>query len=470
MQNLYKVKCSCGSKKRYIDCCFVQPNSWDKIMNRQKIATSLRWKIIDFAASKMPSQTEEALKVFFGDTYTKTTDISDEKMGPFLDWYIHDYRLLPENLSLIEIFFENRAALDDVERFLTSGWLLSSINCYQVVEVKPGYWLLLENIITGEKHLVINPELAEMTPPWSIFVGRLVPLGEVFEIDFIHHTLPPTALNNLKELLLASFAKRRSEYQHLDYPNYIRTQVSPTLPRLVLDNIDAFDLSPLMALNKELLAYKDVLWWLCTSFFSKTLVKKPANLGRLLHQLADTNLFDEALNSWPSGLDATNLELTTYLTWLEFIDACLVIHYGKEPAYDFNIKSHLLCLKKPSQPVFQPLKVTRTKINAESQALEKVSSVLHTHMVKRYPDKQIEAAIQIWQHFLGETTVVPEIRVPETWAGGVEYCLAKLLALPITQKELADEYAVSSGSISRIYNLISKKINLTSLDKSCFLS
>jgi len=470
MQTLYKVKCSCGSKKRYIDCCFITANSWNKIIARQKIATSLRWKIIDFATTEMPAYAEEALSVYFGNSYTKPTEIPDEKMGPFLDWYIHDYRLPTNNLSLIEIFFENRAALADIERFLTSGWLFSSINCYQVIEVKPGFWLLLEDIITQDKYLVINPELAEMTPPWSIFVGRLVPLGEVFEFDFIHHTLPPTALKTLQELLLSAYTKRSNEYRNLDYRNFIRTQISSTLPHFVVENIKAADLTPSMALNKELLAYKDVLWWLCASFFGKNLLKRPANLGRLLHQLAETTVFDDALTSWPNGLTASNSELTVFLTWLEFIDACLVIHYGKEPPYDFNIKSGLLSFKKPSQPVFQPLRVTRTKINAESKALEKISSVLHTHMKRRYPEKQIEAAILIWQHFLGETSQIPEIRIPETWAGGVEYCLVKLLALPTTQKELADEYAVSSGSISRIYNLISKEINLNLLDKRCFLS
>ena len=125
MQNSYQFKCSCGSNKRYIDCCLIKPDSWDEILNRQKIATSLRWKIIDFATSALSDETERALEVYFDSQYKKPSDIPDEKMGPFLDWYIHDYDIPDLGISVLEYFFENRAGLMDVERFLTSGWLAS---------------------------------------------------------------------------------------------------------------------------------------------------------------------------------------------------------------------------------------------------------------------------------------------------------------------------------------------------------
>jgi transcription initiation factor TFIIIB Brf1 subunit/transcription initiation factor TFIIB len=91
-------------------------------------------------------------------------------------------------------------------------------------------------------------------------------------------------------------------------------------------------------------------------------------------------------------------------------------------------------------------------------------------MIGRYPAKQIQAAILLWQHYLGVASDIPEIRNPKTWAGAIEYCLSRLLAIPVTQKSLAETYNVSAPSISRVYKIISKQIDLNSLDKNAFLS
>lgn len=439
-------------------------------MERQKTATSLRWKIIDFTKTELSDETNEAMSLYFRDSFTTPNDIPDEQMGQFLDWYIHDYKLPDTGLTVLEHFFKKRAELQDIERFLTSGWLSSYNNCYQAVEVKPGYWLLLQDIITGENYLVANPELSEMTPPWSIFVGRIVPIGKIFELDFIHHTLPPTALTPLKELILSIYTNHSKGDISVSYKIFMQKNLSSVLARLVLEHAKIMDLSPREALTKELLPWKELFDWICTSFFGHNVSHKPKNFGKLIQSFKENDLFSDAFDRWPNGINAPKKDLINYLTWLEFIDTCLVIHYGKEPPFNFNSKALSLGLKKTYQPAFQPLSVTRTKINAESKALEKISSLLHTNMLKRYSDQQIEVAIAIWQHFLGQITEVPDIRNAGSWAGAVEYCLVKLLALPTTQKEIANVYESSTGSISRISSQIAKEIDLYSLDNDKFYS
>ena len=469
MLNPYKNKCPCGSNKRYIDCCLISPKFWNRILDRQKIATSLRWKIIDFATSTLSEETEEALCAYFQNSYSKPADIPDEQMGAFIDWFIHDYQLPDTGSSVLGLFFEKRYRLEDVERFLTSGWLTSYNNCYLTIEINPGYWLIVQDIVTGEQFLLANPELSEMTPPWSIFVGRIVSLGEVFEFDFIHHTLPPTAFSVVKSTLISTYENRQLEFNNLSYRSYMQHFLSPILPRLIDEAIQLDDLLPTDAFHTDLLPYKEFFHWLCVSFFDENLIDKPADFEVIVQELTKTDTLDKAFSSWPGDFTGNTEELESFLSWLEFIDACMVIHYGKQPPFDFSEKSQLLGLEKPVLPTFKPLAITRTKINEESQALEKISSVLHNHMKNRYPDKQIEAAILLWQHYLGVTNELPDIRKPATWAAAVEYCLIKLLSLPITQKEIAEEYAVSSSSVSRISKIISSRIDLDSLDKSSFL-
>ena len=468
MLNPYKRKCSCGSKKRYIDCCFITPKAWKKVLERQKTATSLRWKVIDYATSTLSEETEEALSVYFQKSVITPAEIPDEQMGAFLDWYIHDYRLPDSDMSVLELFFEERSQLKDIERFLTAGWLPSYNNCYQVVDLKPNYWLIVRDIVTGEDFLVANPELSEMTPPYSIFLGRLQPLGEVFEFDFIHQTLPPTASELIKNLLTSTYNDRSAEHHDLSYRNYLERFLSPILPRLVANYVDANSLSPSAALHDDLKPYQNLFSWICATFYNEDITKKPNGLAKMLQHIKDGSELNQLFDSWPGQLNLTKDELLKNLSWLEFIDACLVLHYGKQPAYDFAKKANLLGLKQTSLPTLKPLSVSRTRINEESQALETISSLLHTHMKSRYPEKQIETAILIWQHYLGQVNDLPDLRKPTTWAGAVEYCLSRILSLPFTQREIANEYAVSSASISRLAKIIASKIDLATIAKSSY--
>ena len=246
--------------------------------------------------------------------------------------------------------------------------------------------------------------------------------------------------------------------------------LSPNLPHFIPEIISIPDLNPKDALTDALLPYLELFNWICISFYVSIPDKKPESLNKLILSVREKNALNDLFDSWPNGLKASGKDLDTYLTWLEFLDACLVIHYGKKPPYDFSSKTQLIAKRKATPAVFKPLSETRTKISQESEALEKISKILHEYMIGRYPAKQIQAAILLWQHYLGVASDIPEIRNPKTWAGAIEYCLSRLLAIPVTQKSLAETYNVSAPSISRVYKIISKQIDLNSLDKNAFLS
>ncbi len=55
---------------------------------------------------------------------------------------------------------------------------------------------------------------------------------------------------------------------------------------------------------------------------------------------------------------------------------------------------------------------------------------------------------------------VPRINKIETWAAGLEYCLARFHFLDITQREMADRYGVSVSSVAAKYKEINKALSL----------
>ncbi|EEG78206.1 tetratricopeptide repeat protein [Dethiobacter alkaliphilus] len=78
-----------------------------------------------------------------------------------------------------------------------------------------------------------------------------------------------------------------------------------------------------------------------------------------------------------------------------------------------------------------------------------------------YEDGFFEDIQAIWLDYIN--TVYPEtprIVKVETWAAALEYSLARFHFLSLTQKELADEYKVSSSSISSRFREINKALDL----------
>jgi len=54
----------------------------------------------------------------------------------------------------------------------------------------------------------------------------------------------------------------------------------------------------------------------------------------------------------------------------------------------------------------------------------------------------------------------PKVVKPQTWAAGLEYCLARFHFLGLTQKELAEAYGVSPASVRRKFNQINRVLQI----------
>lgn len=78
-----------------------------------------------------------------------------------------------------------------------------------------------------------------------------------------------------------------------------------------------------------------------------------------------------------------------------------------------------------------------------------------------YSDDFFEDARAIWIDFINHSyPKMPRIPNPETWAAGLEYCLARFHFLELTQKDLAENYKVSEASISRIFWRLNRTLGI----------
>ncbi len=80
---------------------------------------------------------------------------------------------------------------------------------------------------------------------------------------------------------------------------------------------------------------------------------------------------------------------------------------------------------------------------------------------KYYSDEFFEDAEAIWIDFINNTYPEgPKVGKPQTWAAGLEYCLARFHFLGLTQKELAGAYGVSAASVGRKFTEINDTLNI----------
>ncbi len=78
-----------------------------------------------------------------------------------------------------------------------------------------------------------------------------------------------------------------------------------------------------------------------------------------------------------------------------------------------------------------------------------------------YSDEFYDDAEAIWLDFINRIYPQgPRIKMLQTWAAGLEYCLARFHFLGLTQKELAEAYGVSTASVRRKFNEINSVLQV----------
>ena len=78
-----------------------------------------------------------------------------------------------------------------------------------------------------------------------------------------------------------------------------------------------------------------------------------------------------------------------------------------------------------------------------------------------YSEEFFDDAEAIWLDFINQVYPQgPRVDRPQTWAAGLEYCLARFHFLGLTQKELAAAYGVSTASLRRKFSEINQVLQI----------
>jgi tetratricopeptide (TPR) repeat protein len=105
-----------------------------------------------------------------------------------------------------------------------------------------------------------------------------------------------------------------------------------------------------------------------------------------------------------------------------------------------------------------------------SDGLDEVETLLTREMNSGgLPLEVIGAAVQMWLEYricLGRRPLI--IRKPETWAAALDYTVRKVNFCELTQREIADLYGVSSGTVGAYHNNLTQVLDIMPCDYRYF--
>jgi hypothetical protein len=167
--------CWCGSGKKYKKCHLPDDERGVPAAPPPSVSdadAALRPDIIEFIGKTL-SQEEirRASDRYFGPAIPGD---EGELIGLF-EWLMHDYVSPKLGRTIVEEYAaRNRYRLSSAERTAFANWAVTPMSLYEVVDVRPGEGLTLEDILRGGRYDVHDVTGSRNTARWDILLTRVV--------------------------------------------------------------------------------------------------------------------------------------------------------------------------------------------------------------------------------------------------------------------------------------------------------
>lgn len=106
-----------------------------------------------------------------------------------------------------------------------------------------------------------------------------------------------------------------------------------------------------------------------------------------------------------------------------------------------------------------------------ASGLDAVEATLTEKMAEaRIPIEEIGAALQMWLEYRIAVGRRPlPMRKPETWAAALDYTVRKVNLRPVTQREVAETYGISEGTLRERFNELVSTLDVMPCDYRYFV-
>jgi hypothetical protein len=222
--------CPCGSGKKYKKCCLPkeeanqvrQPTYHDHCL---EVADSLRSRILKFMKKAGHDlYIEEAFDIYWR---TLEKNLAPPEMDEawhltFLEWFVHDFPLPPDDLPGIKLFLESNPVLPAEEMQVLQDWQDAYISVYQVKEVKPEEGALVEDIFSGEECFITDVNMSRQARKWELFTMRKIKVLDEWQASSVASREPPHAKEEIHSFVMEAFKLYRKLNHGSQLADYLR--------------------------------------------------------------------------------------------------------------------------------------------------------------------------------------------------------------------------------------------------------
>ena len=196
--------CFCGSGKKYKKCCLRKKEEQEQ---KQRVKKQSTTKALDYIAENYPEIILKAVQLLRG-RYTEKefSEIIEKFSEDFIGQLINEFSLIDYedeglNATLLEQYLNDKGAELNKDE---SKYLLALTNTYkslyEVLEIKKGESILLQDYFSKQKFLVKEKAGTEQMVKWDLIFARLENVDNINYITGVVISFPREADYQLAEL------------------------------------------------------------------------------------------------------------------------------------------------------------------------------------------------------------------------------------------------------------------------------
>lgn len=437
-------KCPCGSGKKYKNCCMLKDeiqrtihSKLDKYKNAEKDLVSLIMKY-----SRSPENEkdfEKAIEAFFGGELSEI-NINDTEFSFFMAWYIKNYNLETPFIDKIIKKERNKASKELME--LLYNLKASGLYLYKIKGIKNGI-ILFQSLHKDLEIEVIDEVLEQNVNVNDIIYTRVYKTGDFYKLFGGTMFIPYFMVN---EILTDIENAWNNSDKSVDYDTFLQLYSLEIIRKL---NTDIPDDRIIYNEDNELLQYSILKYkvleknkCVCILEGMKELTKKEEDSEVIYQWSRNSNNIEIIMGEISISEDELRVETDSFERRIKL-----------QEILDNNLKDTVKFVDEEYLTIHQ-LKEETEAIRDDEKSPDEIERLILDNMKMEYTPLQIKEAMLMTK---SHKTSLKRLK-PESVAAAIEYIISTKENLSKTQKDIADKYNISPGTVGKWAKYIQEQL------------
>lgn len=433
-------KCPCGSGKKYKNCCMSKKNTTEIDSYGYSDAERDLVSLIMFYARSKENENdfENAIEMFFGGEFSEL-NINNTEFSFFMTWYIKNYNY---KFSFIDRIIKKNFDTSNEVKQLLSSLKDSGMYMYKIKNIKDGK-IYFKNLHNDSEIEVIDSVIEQSVNIEDTIYTRVYRVGKYYKIFGGTIAVPKFMVDKLIDDIDRAYGEIDMNISYDDFLQIYSLDIINKLGSDILDDTILYNEDDEL-LQYSILKYKILDRDRCISELN--------NIQEFLRYKNDT----EILYRWIKYKNKSEFvigEITVSDSELKVETDSFERKEKFQKLLEKNL-SGIISFEDENYFTLRQLQDENSKAFNNSTKSDEIERLILKNMKNEYRPTQIRDAI-----FLAKKHRANLKRLKsESVAAAIEYSIANKEKLPITQKDIAYKYNISSSTVGKWAKYIQQQI------------